>query len=242
MVIVSGFFANKIVGPLRPPGQIEQWDKSQLDPSGLRHWESGNYKADAKIGLVGGFPAQLESGRALDFGLIDVIDTGFLTDTVIFTFNMGEVNNHVDSFFDQMVAASSVGTNFKTFNHKFWVGNVTAFTSSGVPTPIFHMRTSAQWIQGLNIFPNGSGVQIVPSAIPISGNIFAKQNNDVFISGAYKDLEFTHFVYLRGEFPSGVFPLGTYGGLGKGDFTFKFSYDWTDINANVLASDLKECL
>jgi hypothetical protein len=237
MTIVSGFFETSVVGPLRVPGQILQWDRDKVNPSGFRHWESGEYKPDAKIGLVGGFAAQRESGNALDFGLVDVVDAGFLTDTIVFTFNLGEVNSHENSFFNQMVAASSVGTNFKAFNMKLWVGDLTAFTASGVPTPIFHMRNSAQWIQGLRISPNNSGVVVVPSSLPISGNIFSR-NNNTFISGAYQDLQFSHFIYLVGEFPSGTFPLGTYGGLGDSDFTFKFSYDWTDINANVLATDL----
>jgi hypothetical protein len=226
---------------LRAPGQVLQWRPANVDPSGLRHWESGNYRADAKVGFVGGFDAQFESGMALDFGSVNAEDAGFLTDTIALTFNMGEVNTHVDSFFDQMVAVSSVGTNFKAFNMKFWVGDLTAFSATGVPTPIFHMAKSADWIRNKHVAPNGPGVEIVPSSLPASGNVLARSPSTVFVSGVYKDLEFSHFIYLAGEFPSGAFPLGTYGGLGQQDFTFKFSYDYTDIFANVKASDLDFC-
>lgn len=239
---MSGFFSNQVVGPLRAPGQIQQWDRDQKNPATLRHWESGNYKPDAKIGLVGGFTAQLESGRALDFGESVPESGGFLTEMAVITFNMGEVNSHPDSFFDQMVAASSVATNFKAYNMKLWVGDLTAFTSvSGLPAPTFFYRTSPTWIRGLSFNPGDANVFVLPSAMPASGNIF-NEGTDVFISGAYKDAEFTDFVYLRGQFPSGSFPLGTYGGLGLGTFTFKFSYDYTNIDANVLRSDLEACL
>jgi len=242
MPIVSGFFQSSVVGPLRAPAQILQWDRDLVNPSGFRQWESGNYRPDSKVGFVGGFQAQLESGNALNFGQVNAEDAGFFTDTIVLTFNMGEVNSHLDSKFDQMVAASSVATNFKAFNLKFHVDNLTAFTASGIPSPTFYMRRSAQWLQGLQVLPGNSGVEVVPSSLPPSANVLVKQQNLVFVSGAYLENEFTHFIYLRGQFPSGSFPLGTYGGPGQNNFTFKFSYDWTDINANVINSDLAACL
>lgn len=241
MPIISGFFSNAVVGALRAPGQILQWNRNQVNPSGYRHWESGLYRPSAKIGFVGGFQAQMESGRALDFGEATANSSGFLTETVVFTFNLGEVNLHVDSFFNKMVAASSVATRFKAYNMKFWVGDLSTF-GSGLPSPVFHMRKSAEWIQGLQVVPNAMGVEIVPSALPVSGNIMAKSLSTVFVSGAYLDPEFSHFVYLRGEFKPASYPLGSYGGLGQQDFTFNFSYDYTDIKAHVLESDLELCI
>lgn len=241
MTAISGFFKDTVLGPLRPPAQIQQWDRDATDPLGLRHWESGNYKTDAKLGLVGGFDAQLESGNVLNFGEIVTNDSGFLTDTVVFTFNFGEVNSHVDSFFDQMISASSVGLNFKAFNMKMWRGSVSAFTSASVPAPIFHFLQSSGWKQGFNVTPGGADTSVMPTSIPPSGNIFANQT-DVFISGVYTDTSFSNFIYVRGQFPSGAFALGTYGGLGENTFTLKFSYDWTDINATTLVSDLLPCL
>ncbi len=237
----SGFFADLVLGPLRPPAQIMQWDRNAISPIGFRHWESGEYRADAKIGLVGGFTAQSESGRALDFGQVNAVDAGFLTNTLVLTFNLGEVNLNPASFFDQMVIASSVGTQFKAFNMKFWIGNLTAFTDvSGLPTPTFHFSLSSGWQQGIQINPGDPGVLVLPSSLPPSGNIF-NETTDVFISGVYKDLEHSDFVYLRGQFPSGNFTLGTYGGSNQRDFTFRFTYDWTGIDARVLNTDLAGC-
>ncbi len=241
MTAISGFFTDTVLGPLRPPAQIQQWDRDANDPFGFRQWESGNYKPNAKIGLVGGFDAQLESGNVLNFGEVTTNDNGFLTDTVVFTFNFGEVNAHPDSFFDQMVAASSVGTNFKAFNMRLWRGSVSAFTSTGAPTPVFHFLQSSGWKRGFTVTPGGADTSIVPTAIPPSGNIFANQTG-VFVSGVYQDVSFSNFIYMRGKFPAGAFTLGTYGGLGESTFTFNFSYDWTDINAAVLVSDLLPCL
>ncbi len=241
MTVISGFFTDTVLGALRPPAQIQQWDRDANDPFGFRHWESGNYKADAKLGLVGGFDAQLESGNVLNFGEIVTNDNGFLTDTVVFTFNFGEVNSHTDSFFDQMISASSVGLNFKAFNMKVWRGSVGAFASAGVPVPTFHFLQSSGWLQGFNVTPSGADTSVMPTSIPPSGNIFANQT-DVFISGVYTDTSFSNFIYVRGQFPSGAFALGTYGGLGENTFTLKFSYDWTDINATTLVSDLLPCL
>lgn len=241
MTAISGFFTNAVLGPLRPPAQIEQWDRDANDPFGFRQWESGNYKPDAKIGLVGGFDAQFESGVVLNFGEIEVVDAGFLTDTVVFTFNFGEINTHTDSFFDQMLAASSVGVNFKAFNMKFWVGNLTAFISVSSPIPQFHFLQSSGWKQGFNVTPGDTDTFVVPTSMPASGNILSNTSS-VFISGVYQDVSFSNFVYLRGQFPTGSYPLGTFGGLGERSFTFNFSYDWTDINASVLVSDLLPCL
>ncbi len=241
MTAISGFFTDTVLGPLRPPAQIQQWDRDANDPFGFRQWESGNYKPNAKIGLVGGFDAQFESGTVLNFGESTTNDSGFLTDTVVFTFNFGEVNSHPDSFFDQMVAASSVGTNFKAFNIRLWRGSVSAFTSASVPTPVFHFLQSSGWKRGFSVTPGGADTSVVPTSIPPSGNIFANQTG-VFISGVYQDVSFSNFIYMRGKFPAGAFTLGTYGGLGESTFTFNFSYDWTDINAAVLVSDLLPCL
>jgi len=139
------------------------------------------------------------------------------------------------------VAASSVATRFKAYNMKFWVGNLSAF-GSGLPSPAFYMKKSAEWVQGLQVVPGDPGVEVVPSSLPTSGNIMAKSPPTVFISGAYLDSEFSHFVYLRGQFPAAAYSLGTYGGLGVVGFDFRFSYDWTDIKANVLESDLETCI
>jgi hypothetical protein len=182
----------------------------------------------------------MESGRALDFGQVNTDDAGFLSDTVVITFNLGEVNSNIDSFFNEMVSASSVATNFKAFNMKFWQGNLSAFVDvSGIPKPTFHYFTSPTWSRGLQIIPGDSNVFILPSSLPTSGNIF--NNTNVFISGAYKNAEFSDFIYLRGQFPSGNYTLGTYGGLGVRTFTFRLTYDYSNINANILETDLLPC-
>lgn len=234
---VSGFFENSVVGALRAAGQILQWNIDQVSPSGWRHHESGQYKPGAKTGLVGGFTAQKESGIAIDFGQINIAESGFYTDTVALTFNLGEVNSNSDSFFNQMVANSSVATNFKAFNMRIWVGSLSAF--SGQPQPTFYFRNSADWRRGYHLFPSDSGVSVLPSSMPTSQNVLSKGDNDVFVSGNFLEKQFSHFIYIRALFPSGTigqgkdYALGTYGGLGQGDFTLKFSYDYTNIDSLV---------
>ncbi len=80
--------------------------------------------------------------------------------------------------------------------------------------------------------------------MPDCPNISSRES-DISISGAYKDREFTNFIYIKGEFPelaSGVFyKLGKYGGLGLDTFTLKFSYDYTALDANIIdPTDLKD--
>lgn len=243
----SGFYATEVVGRLRTPSQVLQWNISRPDPSGLRHWESGVYKPAAKgfpgerklpDGLRGGFTAQLESGAAINFGEILVDNSGFLTNTVALTFNLGEVNGHPDSFFDIMNSSGSVGTNFKAFGLRFWLNNFSAFDRNPSGIPIFYFLTSADWQRDLSLTPTTQGIQIVPSSLPSSQNLFSKDDN-VFVSGAYLEQEFSHYLYIVGSFPSGVdYGLGTYGGLGSGIFTFRFSYDWSGIDANVRSTDI----
>jgi len=239
----SGFFPTIIIGSLRAAGQIEQWSRNSIDPTGYRHHESGEYKTDAKrlVALCGGFTAQKESGVAINLGQIIIPDnsSGFMSETAVLTFNLGEVNSHPSSFFNQMIDASSVGTNFKAFNMRFWEGNLIAF--SGLPQPTFYFRNSATWRRGYILDPidasgnPNSGIFVLPSSMPdCSPNVFSKSPDSVFVSGNFLENEFSHFLYVRGVFPSGNYPLGTYGGLGLKTFTFKFSYDWTERTANVL--------
>lgn len=228
----SGFYQTEIIGNLRPPAQILQWDIDEVNPSGYRHIESGVYKPDAKLGLRGGFTAQKESGVALDFGEIYANENGFYTDTVCMTFNLGEVNDHPDSYFNN---ADGIGTNFKTFNMKFWMSNMTAFTDKGY-NPDFYYKTFNIWQSGISLKSDTPGVLVVPSALPSLQNIYSK-NSQIFISGVYREAEFSNFIYTVGKFPSGVYELGSYGGLGSGNFIFRLTYDWTNIDANVLPTD-----
>jgi len=239
----SGFYVDTVIGRLRAAGQIEHWDRNSINPSGYRHHESGQYKAFAKLGLIGGFTAQKESGVAINFGQLVVPDnSGFMTDTVPITFNLGEVNSHPSSFFNKMVDDKNVGVDFKAFNMRFWQGTLVAF--SGLPTPTFYFRNSAEWRQGYMLQPltsSGtlmSGVQVVPSSMPdCDPNVLAKSPDSIFVSGNFIEKEISHFLYVRGIFPSGNHILGIYGGLGEKTFTFRFSYDWTIKDANVLSTD-----
>jgi hypothetical protein len=231
---VSGFYPNEVVGNLRPPGQVTQWSVNGKNPGTLRHWESGQYRPSAKLGIRDGFTAQRESGVALDFGEVIVDNSGFFTNTVAVTFNFGEFNSHPNSFFNE---ASGIATNFKGFNVRLWVHDVTAFTSSGW-VPIFYFLSSLNWKKGLQLRPSTPNAQIMPSSLPDNQNILTRATNEVFISGAYKPSEFSRYVYIVGQFPSGNYSLGTYGGLNSNDFTFRWSYDWTDITANVLRTDV----
>jgi len=237
MPTISGFYNNVVVGALRAAGQIEHWDRGAINPSGFRHHESGQYRSDAKkqIALCGGFKAQKESGVAIDFGEVILPNGSFMTDTIPITFNLGEVNSHKDSFFNKMVNDKSIGQDFKAFNMRFWLGSLSAF--SGMPQPTFYFRNSAEWKRGYSLGILDPGVAILPTGMP-NNNVFSKAPSTVFISGNFIEKEFSHFIYVRGVFPSGTYPLGTYGGLGKKTFTFKFSYDWTKKDANVLNTDL----
>jgi hypothetical protein len=241
--MASGFFSDQVVGALRAPGQILQWQVRSVNPSGWRHHESGVLKPDAKlVPFCGGFTAQKESGVPVDFGQILFDASGFATPTIPITFNLGEVNSHPDSYFNLMVADGSVSSDFKAFNMRFWVGNLDAF--AGLPQPTFYFQNSAEWrrrfrlepfVSGIEALGLAAGVSVVPSSMPLSGpNVFAKSPDSPFISGSFQEKEMSHFLYVKGVFPSGNYPLGTYGGLGQGDFTLKFSYDYTSLDANII--------
>lgn len=232
--MASGFFATGVVGNLRPPVQITQWNIDGPNPSGWRQVESGVYKPISKLYWVGGFTAQRESGVALDMG--DVIvnknqATEFYTDTVCFTVNQGEVNSNPDSFFDN---ASGISIGMKIYGMRFWLHNHDAISGYN---PTFYFIGHRTWHQGLHLTSGTAGIQEVSTSLPTSQNIY-KNASDIFISGVFRDKQISDFIYLVGLFPSGTYTLGTYGGLGSGNFTFRLSYDWTDASANVVPADL----
>ena len=254
--VPSGFYRTAVSGALRAPAQIEQWNPLRIDPSGFKQWESGVFKAAAKgtagdrlaaDGNRGGFTAQKESGVPIDFGENIANDNGFYSNTAVVTFNLGEVNRNPDSFFDQMLEASgvqecdNVGTNFKAFNMRFWVNNLDAFrTANASGIPIMYYLTSADWRRNLTLRETTPGAQVMPSSLPPDQNWFVG-DTDIFSSGAYRDSEFSHFLYMVAKFPPANYRLGTYGGSAEKNFTFRFTYDWTDIDANVRPTDSIDC-
>lgn len=250
MVVVSGFFPTAVSGALRAAGQVEQWNETKPSPIGFRHWESGQYKPSAKgfvtgepDGLAGGFDAQKESGRAIEFGQTFVNESGFTSPTVVLTFNLGEINSNPDSFFDIMLSEGSVSPDFIAFNMRFWLDNRTAFTDPGYD-PTFYFLQQSGWTRDLTLTSGTAGAQPVPSALPVEQNIFVN-GNEIFSSGSYKEQEVSNFIYVAAEFPAlpsgSIYELGTYGGLGSGNFRFKLSYEWTGIDANVRVTDTRPC-
>ncbi|MCK5610105.1 hypothetical protein KAR91_49990 [Candidatus Pacearchaeota archaeon] len=249
MPITSGFFPGAVSGALRAAGQIEQWDETRPSPIGFRHWESGAYKPAAKgstrllaDGLVGGFTAQKESGVAADFGDVLISDSGFITPTLTLTFNLGEVNSHPDSFFNLMVADGSVNSAFQAFNMRFWLENESAFTSKGYEPQWFYLEQSG-WVRNLIMTSGTVGALPMPSSLPTEQNIFVN-GTDIFSSGSYVEDEVSNFISVVGHFPvrASGYDLGTYGGLGVGDFQFKMSYEWTGIDATTRATDTQPCV
>jgi len=232
---VSGFYKTEVIGALRPPIQVIQWNINRPSPSGWRQVESGVYKPTAKLGWRGGFTAQHESGVALDFGDIYVNtnqDSSFYTDTVCLTINQGEINSNPSGFFDQ---ASGVGTGYKIYGMRFWLHNYDAISGY---QPTFYYITHRTWHRGLHLTSGTAGVLSMPLSMPASQNIY-KNGSDIFMSGVFKDRQFSDYIYAVALFPSGDYTLGTYGSLGGGDFTFKVSYDWTSQSANVLPTDME---
>lgn len=248
MPITSGFFPNAVSGALRAAGQVEQWDETKPSPVSFRHWESGNYKPSAKgfetgepDGLAGGFDAQQESGRAIDFGGTFISDSGFVTPTVALTFNLGEINSHPDSFFDIMFSEGSVDPDFKAFNMRFWLDSKTTFTDKGYAPEFFFLQQSG-WSRDLVLTSGTAGALPVPSSLPSAQNIFVA-GNGVFSSGSYIEDQVSNFIYVAAHFPNNPsgYELGTYGGLGSGNFKFKLSYEWTDLDASVRSTDTTQC-
>ena len=245
----SGFFAGSVSGALRAPGQIEQWNETRPSPIGFRHWESGANKASAKgfsrldpDGLVGGFTAQKESGRAAEFGNTFVSESGFVTPTLTLTFNLGEVNTHPDSFFNIMVSDGSVSDQFKAFNMRFWIDNDSVFRDKGYQPQWFYIQRSG-WIRNFTMTSGTAGALPLPSSLPDSQNIFVN-GTDIFASGAYRDAAFSNFIHVVGHFPplsSGTYDLGTYGGIGTSGFKFRLSYEWTGIEALTRVTDTTPC-
>lgn len=254
-VAQSGFFTDTVLGHLRPPGQIMQWNIASPNPSGFRHAESGAIRRTAQFGNRGGFTAQKESGIPINFGNI-IVESGlaFQTNTTALTFNFGQVNSNPLSRFNNMFnnGSGTVGTDLVGFNFRIWIGNLTAFDIAAVSgetlfstRPIFHFHESAEWRRNyqLSLEISGvpvSGVFIVPSSMPNSPNI-SSRGNDISISGSFVDREFTNFIYVRGFFPElplgQNYRLGTYGGLGEETFRIKFSYDYTALDANIINPD-----
>ncbi len=228
---VSGFYPTSVIGHLRAPGQVIIWNTGRPDPSGWRQWESGVYRPSAKIGWAGGFQAQKESGVVIDFGDIYADDAGFYTNTACLTFNLGEVNNNKNSFFN---IPNTIGTGFKAYNMRFWIENSGAFNGY---SPKFYFKTYRTWQGNFNLRSTTPGVQEVPHSLPSSYNIQAKANT-IFVSGTYLEVEFSHFIYVVGKFPAGSYTLGKYGGLGIGNFKFRMTYDYTDIGARVYPADV----
>ena len=231
MTAVSGFYKNTVVGKNRAAGQVIVWDLGKPNPSGWRQWESGVYKPSAKLGWAGGFQAQKESGVVVNFGEVYANDNGFYTDTVCLTFNLGEVNNNPASFFN---IPNTIGTNFRAYNFKFWIANSGAFTGY---SPKFYYKSYRTWQNNLALRSTTPGAAIVPNSLPAAQNIWTK-NGLVYVSGSYLEKEFTHFIYVVGKFPAGSYTLGTYGGLGTGDFRMRLTYDWTALGANVYSTDV----
>lgn len=227
----SGFYRTEIIGNLRPPAQIIQWDIDKPSPSGYRAPESGVYRVVAKTGWVGGFTAQHESGVALDLGSRYITNDAFYTDTVCLTVNMGEVNSNPDSFFNQ---ASGIGLNFKMFNMRIWLANHDSVSGYN---PSFYYQTHRTWHRGLHLTSGTVGILDMPLSLPSGQNVY-RNANGVFLSGVFRDSQFSDYIYIVGLFPSGIRTLGTYGGLGVGTLRFKMSYDWTVNTANVLATDI----
>jgi hypothetical protein len=229
---VSGFYAASVTGNLRCAAQATQWDTNQYNPSGYRHWESGGYVQDAKERVPGGFDAQNITFSQLDFGEITPVTSGFDSKTVILTMNLGEVNNHPSSRFYN---TTGIGTNFKLFNIRFWLSSKSAFTDTGYNAD-FYYKTSVHWLRYQNLGFHSPDMTIVPTALPTLPNVYVGKDNSLYASGSYKDLGYSHYIYMFGHF-SGAYPLGTYGTLGGDDFTFRFTYDWTEKGSDVLATD-----
>lgn len=249
MPITSGFFPGAVSGKLRAAGQIEQWNETKPSPVGFRHWESGAYKPAAKgstrllaDGLVGGFAAQKESGVAADFGDVLISDSGFITPTLTLTFNLGEINAHPDSFFNLMVADGSVSSVFKAFNMRFWIEDDTAFRGKDYHPEWFYLQQSG-WSRNLVMTSGTVGALPMPSSLPDAQNIFVN-GTDIFSSGSYVEAEVSNFISVVGHFPlrASGYDLGTYGGLGIGDFQFKMSYEWTDQEAITRDTDTTLCV
>lgn len=228
---------------------MEQWNETRPSPIGFRNWESGVYKPAAKgferlepDGLVGGFDAQKESGRAAEFGNTFVNDNGFTTPTLTLTFNLGEINNHPDSFFNLMVADGSVSAAFKAFNMRFWIDSDSVFRDKGYQPSWWYIQQSG-WSRNLTLSSGTAGALPLPSSIPDEQNIFVN-GDEIFSSGSYRDEAFSNFIYVAGEFPAfpSGYELGTYGGLGASGFKFKLSYEWTGIDARTRVTDTQPCL
>ena len=229
---VSGFYAASVTGDLRCAAQATQWSHNYISPSGYRHYESGGYVPQAKVRVPGGFDAQNITFSQLDFGKVTPVTSGFDSDTVVLTLNLGEVNSNVNSRFYN---TTGIGKNFKLFNIKFWMASKSAFTDTGYNAD-FYYKTSYSWLRYEQLGYHSPNISIVPTSLPDSPNVYVGADSSLYASGSWKDAAFSHYIYLFGHF-SGAYPLGTYGTLGGDNFTFRFTYDWTDQGSDVLSAD-----
>jgi hypothetical protein len=124
---------------------------------------------------------------------------------------------------------------------RLWKGNLIAFNNAVDPTgtigtPVLYALQSQPWRQRFDLDLSGSGFFQLPDQMPTQPNILSRTSIP-WLSGAYKEREFSNFIYMKAawpDLPSGTtYELGTYGSLGQGDFTIKFSYDYTSLDANI---------
>jgi len=132
------------------------------------------------------------------------------------------------------LAQSGVHDNFKLFNIKLWLENNSAF--SGINSTVYY-KTDKNWLHGQTLNEQTSGVLPIPTSLPSAYNVPIGYDSRVYASGAFRDDQVSEFVYLFIHFSGGV-TLGTYGSQSLKDFRFRVTYDWTDWDASILATDI----
>ena len=217
----SGIYIGDVRGDLRPQIMcIQITPRADLGP---QLWNlalpSGHSDVEQLAGSCPAIPI-VPSGY-LNFGSGSNIHTGvWQSRTIPFLF-MPRWDNR-----------NKVTTDVAIFNMKLWIDNDNAF--SGLQalglSPHFQMLPSGEWITNLSLSSGQYGAFAVPTALPADPNV-ARIDGAPWLSGV--GFERTQIIYSNIIFQSGTYPTGRFGGLGEGDFHWRFTYDWADENAHI---------
>lgn len=174
-----------------PSIDIIQLD-NRINPSGTRNLGAG----------ASGFVKFLDTSSSghLDFGFIDITNSGTLAGTRLLYFR-----------------PNSMGSCSKLFNFRFYLSSTTAW---GTGTYEFLWDKRIHFTSGLGLSTTNDNV---PTTLPTSGNVLSTHSG-VFIQTTAES-GCSQYIYVD-LFADTDVPVGIYGGPGNGGFRYRLTYDF----------------
>ena len=174
-----------------PTLDIIQFDNA-IDPSGTRDLGAG----------ASGFVKFLDTSSSghLDFGFVNVTDSGMLAGTKLLLFR-----------------PLSLGDAQEIYNLRFHLQSISAW---GTGTYNFLWKKNIHFESGIALSLADDNI---PTSLPASGNVVSSASG-TFIQ-AVAESGVSEYVYLD-LFADTDVPVGTYGGPGSAGFRFRLTYDF----------------